>query len=351
MASVDNGGQIIGWKYSTPLQAEYLDTFLTGLATEGLLSRPSFIVNGGVTDKGASITINPFSILIEPNDKKQKTYRDENGDYVVNRITKITFTNPITLSMAPTTVAIGVSYSFSQPGQPPASEWYADIEILSPDDLIPDTEGNKFEGVIIATVQWYDLDTRHYMNISTSGADISDVLLKKEGWDPECWLSLISPRRIVGSAGTGGFFNKLEVRKHNDTYYGYMSGNKGIVPLGFEEDGQQQIVPRPLYYEFYKSEPYNPYGERGTMPRNFNAFSLRSDGLTPTLGVAPSTENVPNASNTLPITNQLGGVFALVDARIPNSNASKAFTNALKIKPVDKEHLNIFYDNMTLFIQ
>lgn len=352
MATLASGGQKIGWKYSTPLQAEYLNTFLAGITSEGLLSRPNFVINGNVSDKGASIIINPFSMIVEPSDYKNKTYTDELGNPIVNRVVKLTFTEPVTISISPSTIAIGISYSFSEPGQPPASEWYADIRVLSPSDFIKDEEGNIFDGIVIGTVQWYNTDNLYYCNVSSSGADISTPLLEREGWNPNCWLSLISPRRIVGDAGTGNYYNRLEVRNGNDTYYGYLSGNKGVVPLGFTQMGDN-IIKNPLYYNFYKSEPYNKHGERGYMPRNYNAFSLRSDGLTPTIGVDKTTENVPNASDTLPITNQLGGVFAMVDASIQNSesNRGKLFTNALKIYPVEKEHLNIFYDSNTLFIQ
>ena len=122
MATIDQGTQKIGWKYSTPLQADYLNTFISGLHFPGLVTRPKFEVTSVAS--GADIIINPFSVLIYPNDRIG-TNEDENGKQLYQRLVKITTTSTISISITKQTFAIGLTYSFMNNGFT-QSQWYAD---------------------------------------------------------------------------------------------------------------------------------------------------------------------------------------------------------------------------------
>ena len=87
MSSVNQGGQYIGWKYSTPLKADELNTFHAGMCNPGLLTRPFFQL-GSATVNSIEINIHPFAMLIVPYDK-YNTYQDESGNKPILRLVKL----------------------------------------------------------------------------------------------------------------------------------------------------------------------------------------------------------------------------------------------------------------------
>lgn len=328
MATANQGLQNIGWKFSTPLQADYLNTFISGFSSEGLITRPK--ISAARSGQGANIVIGPFSLLIYPSDTKSKgntTYSfDENDDPLTQKMVKITTTNSIDLSITNETIALGFTYSFTDPTSGKAqSQWFGEVKALSANDFA----GEGFEGIIIATCQWKEIVATGQKNysVTTSGADISDFLLIKEGWNPKKWLSVISPRRAVIQGRAG--YDRLEVRCHNDIYgnpahkgypVGYINGNSGLTKI---------------------ENPYYDIGDAyGTMPKIYNAFKLQSSGFS-----------IAECSDTLPIEKTSGGIFAIVDATPIVSNTDTALTNKLIIKPVEQEDINIYYDDNTLFIR
>ena len=317
MSTVNVGSQRIGWKFSTPLQADYLNTFSAGLTTPGLLTRPLIVPS--VTSYGADIVIHPFSLLIPPEDKIDNRIKDENGEVIFQKVVKITTTDNILLSITPETVAIGFSYTFTN-NFITQSQWYGEVVVLDMADLV------EFKGIIIATCQNYRSpeNTMHY-SITTSGADISDALLIKEGWNPQKWLSVIHPTR------SNGIFNKLEVRTHNNSYSGYMNGQVGLVK-------QENLT---YQFDYAVDHIYNPDGIRGLMAKNFSGFKLQSMGF----GLAEQND-------TLPIEKTSGGVFALVDATDVNRmEYNNSFVNKLKIYPVHQEDINFYIDGTTAYIR
>lgn len=319
MATANSGSQRIGWKFSTPLQADYLNTFIAGFSSQGLLTRPKMTPQR--TSSGADVTIEPFSLLICPEDTTSNAPVDENNEPVYQKLVKVTTTTNIKLSIFKETIALGFEYSFSTPEGSTQSQWYGEVKALSPSEL------SEFKGIIIATCQNYQSSSGIFYSVKTNGADISDFLLKKEGWNPMKWLSVISPRRITD----GVYYNKLEVRSHNNSYKGYINGNSGL-------NIHQNLV----YILDTRVDPSsNPNGTRGFMPHKYNAFKLQSDGFA-----------LAEHDNDLPLTKTSGGIFALVDAGTTNQELDgSSFTNNLNIKPVESEDINIYYDNSTLFIR
>lgn len=326
MSTANMGSQRIGWKFSTPLQADYLNTFISGFSSEGLITRPDISANQ--SGQGASLVIRPFSLLICPSDTKSQTVTDENHDRLAQKMVKVTTTNDIQLSITTETVALGFSYTFKDPTSGSTqSQWYGEVRALSPNDFGGES---GFDGIIIATCQWWEnpADNKKHYSVRTSGADISDFLLIREGWNPNKWLSVISPRRAVQQGGP--YYDKLEVRCHNELYgnassngypKGYINGNSGL----------QRIT----------NVTYDIGNIRGLMPKNYNAFKLQSAGFS-----------IAECSNTLPIEKTSGGIFAMVDASAVNqANPGTSFTNRLIINPVEQEDVNIYYDDNTLFIR
>lgn len=324
MGSSNQGSQRIGYKFSTPLQADYLNTFIAGFSSPGLLTRP--LITAQTTSYGADIVIKPFSLLIPPEDTISNTLVDENGEIIYQKMVKITTTTDIKLTITEEIIALGFKYSFSSEDGSMQSQWFGEVVPLDPGDFKSTPEKEGFKGIIIATCQSYNPpDAQICYSVKTNGADISDFLLMKEGWNPNKWLSVISPWRIYNEKEP--CYNRLEVRNHNNRYSGYINGNSG---LDYHEDNLVYNLPTDI-----------EDGKRGKMPADYNAFKLQSAGFS-----------IAETSNSLPITKTSGGIFALVDASQTNQLIySSAFTNNLEIKPVQQEDINVYWDNNTLFIR
>lgn len=327
MGQVQLGGQLIGWKYSTPLKADYLNTIISGLSGPGLLTRPATEVVA--SNNGASVTIYPFSMLVYPTDKISSDV-DENGDYLHPRMAKITTETTIDLTIFQETIAIGFVYSFKDENSPtPQSAWYGEAVALTGDSI------SSFEGIIILTCQNYTNSSGGTVySVSTSGADISDALLMHEGWNPRCWMSLVHPSRSKYN-NISGYYNRFEIRSHNNLYNGYINGNSGTV-LFEDVDDLTTII---------NSEDASDI--TGNMPYNYNTFKFQSAGF-----------KAAESGDELPIEQTSGGIFAIVDATKQKyaaehpdlSNPQDAFTNKLKIYPVEKEDINVYYYDDTIVI-
>lgn len=338
MSQVDVGSQRIGWKYSTPLQSDYLNTFSAGLFTPGLLTRPR-ITMSQPSAAGVRIVISPFSILVVPTDKKSNEVSVYNKTAIF-KLVKITTTTEVSLTITDAAVGIGLKYSFSTNEEGSGtlqSQWYADIIVVDKDEV---EEFYNKGGLFIATCQCRkegESQASWSYAVTTEGADISDALLSQEGRNPNCWLSLVHPiRSQFGSSETWGIFNRLEVRSHNDLYSGFINGNKGFKKL---ENLTYQIPQSSTY------DPPNYPGVSGQFEHRYNLFRLQSDGF-----------DLAESSDTLPIPKTSGGIFAMVDAVnvIGPNNLMPRLSNNLMIYPVQKEDINVYFDpddGNTLFIR
>jgi len=318
MSTVNTGNQTIVWKFTTPLKAAYLNKLIAGLTSPGLASRPNCTVT---TSNGiGNVTINPFSLFIEPKDKKS-TFTDEDGNNPINSLVKIMVEEPVQLNVNNTSVAIGFTYSFTNNGadQP---LWYGDFVILAAGDIA------AFDGIIIATVQHYEYNGIVYYSVRTSGADISDVLLVEEGWNPNCWVSLVSPRRMLTEAGGTGSYNQFEVRSHNNQFSHYISGHNGLNLFS----NLRWTIP---------GGPNDTTGERGMlMPARYCAFNINSEGFT-----------LCNSSGTLPIQNCKGGIVGVADAACSlGGDITTSFANRIVMKPNEQEKINCYYIDDTMYI-
>ena len=191
MGNINYGNQIITWKYKTPLKSEDLSTSMFG-SNPGLLTRPKLSYNLNTT----SVTISPFALIISPSDSD--VHVDANGTSRYWRLVKILVTSPYTLTVSSDTIGIGFKYSHKTDSMVSDETWYGDFVALS----LGNVEG--FKGVIIAT------------NLNgvwtTHGADLSDDLLREEGQDPSCWVTLMSPRRWNSQNPF------VELRTHNESF-------------------------------------------------------------------------------------------------------------------------------------
>ena len=317
MSDVNLGQQEIGWKFSTPLKADYLNTFIAGLSNPGLLTRPKFTVTQASV--GAQVLISPFSLFIVPKDKESDV-TDENNEIVDFKLVKVSVTSNITVNITTSAAALGFVYSFANDEAQLQAQWYGEVQVLTPEDLV------TFKGVIIATCQSFTYENKTYYSVSTNGADISDALLVKEGWNPMKWLSVVHPFRT-----SGGIYNQLEVRTHNGRFNGYVNSEAGLnrmTNLTYTMDTDVDPVT-------------NPDGIRGLMPDNFNAFILKSDGFS-----------LYKSVSELPMTQTSGSIFALVDATAVNERGlASSFVNKLKISPVEFSQINSYVENHTLYIR
>ena len=191
MSNINYGNQIITWKYKTPLKSEDLSTSMFG-SNPGLLTRPKLSYNSNTS----SVTISPFALLISPSDSD--VYEDANNNTRYWRLVKILVTSPYTLTVSSDTIGIGFKYSHKTDSMVSDETWYGDFVALSSGNV-----GN-FKGIVIAT-NLNGIWTTH-------GADLSDDLLKEEGQDCSCWVTLMSPRRWNSTTPY------LELRNHNECF-------------------------------------------------------------------------------------------------------------------------------------
>lgn len=323
MAVSNIGAQQITFKYSTPLQAEYLNIMLSGSTSEGLCTRPK-ITTGSVSGSGESatcdITIYPFSMIIHPSDDDIIT--GESGVSYNTRTVKVTTQENVILTVSAGTRAIGFKYSFRADTHQTVTQWYGDWEVLSQNDLF------DYEGIIIATTIIHTTAQNATCSVTTQGADISDFLLREEGWDCNRWVSLISPRRLGGS----GKFDKLELRKHNEAFSGFINGHAGCVK---QENLTIEIPSGDAGYMDIEPNLYTRY----------NLIKHNSEGLS-----------WAQRSDTMPIEKTDGGILAIYDATIPNQGAIESrsaytYSNLAKIHPCVREEINIYLDDETLVLR
>lgn len=367
-SSNNSGNQQITWKYYTPLQGDYLNNILGGIATPGLLSRPNFMLDTG----NQSISVGPFTCLLIPNDDNNKvsgapdntgnTYVSGNRNYPVKLI-KVTVTSSSGTDPQPianNTIAIGISFSFNAGANSPRN-WYASIDCLTTSDIA------DYKGIIIGTVQRISRngDTDIGWSVTTSGADISNILLQEEGWNPRCWLSLISPRRAETDSEGKIIYNQFEVRGTNDdsltdslrygcnnSYGGYLAGSNGIIK-GSAENTRYKL---PLTIP---TEERNLNGVRGFMDNDFTLFAFNTNrGLFASQGHNGTTFD-PSV-----FINVDGGILGYTNAQKQNiiKNASSeqqfagslGFTNKVLIKPIQMESQIVSYydaETETLYIK
>lgn len=281
----DDGNQYIGWKYYTPLKADYINTFMGQVITPGLVTRPRIALLDAATNL-PKFQIHPFTAYIEPSDAEMLT--DENGNRWSSRLVKITTTQASDVKgMTRETVAIGMSYSLvdTQQGGSANRSWYASFEGLTASELA------DYQGLIIATVQHVerplydhrDPNNQHdpidfYFNVTTQGADISNVLLEKEGWNPRCWLSVISPRRAYADpTNPANALNKFELRCYNDPYTGTIAGKNGLKIFAANDC---QLSTLKVGNDIYEQDHIiDPFGARGFMRDDITFVYLNSMGF------------------------------------------------------------------------
>ena len=366
-SSQNNGNQAIGWKYYTPLKSDYINSFMGSVCTPGLVTRPLINIDvdtNGTTNGSCMCTINPFTCYMVPQDTSTSVI-DENDKQKPVRLVKIT-TQTATNKMAILSdhVAIGLNYALANLDTHMFSQdWYAEFVPLTISDI------SSFKGIIIATVQCFidtisaQGQTKYWFSITTSGADISNVLLQQEGWDPSCWISLISPRRFGNTSG-GNYYNRIEVRgigtpatvddlNNENKNYGestrkYLTGIIGVESL----DAGHCTLPFPVIYP-----NRDPNRIRGFMSGKYTLISFNTDYDISTGSNLHmmSSDGISNFNNR----NIPGGNIALLDnnnidtySEDTNEALLNAFTNKIKISPLQQEILNMHYDsvNKTLYI-
>jgi hypothetical protein len=355
-STLNDGDQLIGWKYYTPLKGDYLNTILGETITPGLVTRPRFMMSNP-TAQYARFQVAPFSCLVIPEDDDGivgAPNNASNNNTIKNyssRLVKVTLSQTTTMQqLTPDAVAIGVSFALTD-GQQASRNWYASIDIVTkPGGSNPI---NSYKGIIIGTVQYNEKEIsagvfKYGWSITTSGADISNVLLQREGWNPERWISLISPRRVNWSDSDSGY-NQLEVRTFNNSFNDYISGAKGIKL--FNDSNTRYNMPKTA------ADGKDPNGIRGYMDKNISFFSLNTKtglSISNTLNTLMDSEFAGDGG-------MKGGVFAYVDATTNNDTKSEpdpgddtpgsptynptllAFSNKMIIKPVKSEGQHFAY--------
>lgn len=311
MAVTNTGTQIITWKYSTPLTSETLNYALGGFSNEGLFERPTVSL-GGITAQGSSsVTISNVSLLITPTD-----YITVDG---VKPVTRVVTRTAFTLTITRETVAIGFTYSYKKNSVTQA-QWFGEFQPLTLSDI-----KNDFKGIIILTVQ---NNSGNVYSVTSNGADLSDALLIREGYNPNKWVSLISPRRITDF---NDGYNKLELRSHNDEYVGYFNGHLGFMKIN--------------------KPKFDMTDTHGVFDKKYNLLKLSDDKSE--IVIANSSDNIDFMEDGEKIHTD-GEILCLLignDPDIGSTENSNKLSNTVTIKPVENEHVSIYYEDETLYIR
>lgn len=214
MAQLDPNQYKAVWKHKTPLNSDYLNILLEG-QEPGLVSLPT------ITPGESGVTVGPFSAFVQP--------VDENENYLPNEIIKVVVTQDTLVTVVRdvdnTAKTRGIGLKVVK------TETETRISI----DAVDAAGCPYYKGIFIASVL-YPQDTQDCW-ATTNGADFSDLLLTKLGYDPSFWASPVSPRRNVGyKANVNDLISLWEIRFHNDnmksTQTDYsLNGTKGAVPF------------------------------------------------------------------------------------------------------------------------
>lgn len=196
MAQLDPNQYKAVWKHKTPLNSDYLNILLEG-QEPGLVSLPT------ITSGESGVTVGPFSAFVQP--------VDENENYLPNEIIKVVVTQDTLVTVVRDTDGTaktrGIGLKVVKTG--------TETRILI--DAVDAAGCAGYKGIFIASVLYPQGTSDCWA--TTNGADFSDLLLTKLGYDPSFWVSPVSPRRNVGyKANVNDLISLWEIRFHNDIY-------------------------------------------------------------------------------------------------------------------------------------
>ena len=216
--------QVATFKFQTPLRAKVLNTLISDVATEGLLTRPSLRVGNG---NQGQIFIGKFGAIVRPVSKV-------NGLVMEQSAVKVTTTEETSLLWNPPAAtdytyyrdspcAVGLMYEFEEAN----AEGVPVLVLLYPNTAYDDGDDKMkigdFNGVIVCTIQHKkdEDDNKFYTCLSTYGADISSSLMAQDGWNPDWFLSPKNPR-------TYNFTDESTILNSYSTWSLYTQG--GVFP-------------------------------------------------------------------------------------------------------------------------
>ena len=336
MSEHDEGIQSIGWKYKTPLKAEELSPILSGYATPGLLTRPMLTPTEQNVNAKVKLNITPFSVIIYPDDYQtlyyNNLYKDEDGNPIQRSVVKVTTRETISsIDLGETwkdCVAIGMKFSYYSNTSNVMTMTYADFIALKAEDV------QSFNGIIIATVLKRAVGNDTKIAVTTSGADISSLLLEREGWNPECWPSLTSPRENANlyknydeTEYTEDADRKKNLRivlrdRYNKLYSasgsnsGYINTHLGLKQIENGIDKNYIPIDRKVFTSL-----------RSAIVLDYNGMSLVKDIQLDT----PCD----------------GSIIALINASTAETEKSRLFANEIKLLPCKHENQNMYWTKST----
>ena len=190
--------QVTTFKFQTPLRAKVLNTLISDIATEGLLTRPSLRVDGA---NQGQIYIGKFGAIVRPVSKVNGVIMDQSA-------VKVTTTDETILSwVVPSATdytyyrdspcAVGLMYEFEEAN----ATGVPMLTLLYPNEVYDDGDDKMkiggFKGVIVCTIQHKKENNKFLTCLSTYGADISSSLMAQDGWNPNWFLSPVKPKQYV----------------------------------------------------------------------------------------------------------------------------------------------------------
>lgn len=316
--NLGNNAQVT-WKYQTPLVSSSLNFMLYGFSGPGLCSYPKITVSTN------EVTVGPFSLICQlygSDDKK------------CNKMVKVATTLENRIAITTNTVAIGFEYTHND-----QSSNYGEIKALDAEDA------SNYKGVIIASVYW-----NNGISYATSeGADISDYLLKEQGWDCNKWVSLISPRRRSDDK------LYLELRNHNNLWGAPVSIDPSATEAITKNDGLQFTVGPAGLYQWNPTKSKIEISFNGQLIDN----KLINNPYTPIrqteneFGLIENLSDYDDNYNSFPtseIEYMEGGIISIYSK--PNlTNVNNIFESQKLLYPVYQRQTNMYLKEGILYFR
>lgn len=210
------GNQTVGWRYRTPLNSDGLNTFMSGLVTPGLMTRPADVMG----TENTSIDVPPFMVAV--NDENQIDQNHRFGGNINPTVIKISIADTYALKVSREHVVVAIRYSRIVGGV--ITQAYAELVGLKAEEITADT-------VVVYRIFWKNNGEGNAPTayLTTRGATISNVLLYREGWCNGWFLDMCPPYSALnGTAYDYSTANKLVIRNVFNqlaNFNGYVSGN------------------------------------------------------------------------------------------------------------------------------
>lgn len=313
------------WKHKTPLNSDYLNILFEGMG-EGLVTLPTFDIDGD------NVIVHPFSALVIPWD-------GDSAQKLEQEMIKVVITSDITVSITRET------YSGTDVGTRGIGLRIIKTDtdtVITIDAVSGGTDCTNYKGIFIGNCVFREGSggTAAINYCTVNGADYSDLLLSRLGYDPSFWVSPVSPRRYSSREIKTSLW---EIRYHNEsmaqtttdqTSLNYIKGAVPFLSIGGDTDAMARINTDTYVFDLYDSaHPTNFYSMAVALNKYINSRIFNLTLQTMFIHVR-DTDNfttgvIDNNENLIPMAVIVSDKTAnhIANIYVDDIRAAKLFTN------------------------